>query len=79
MVKKYKKFILKMPENYRDKLEELEENILNNSNLEDYDIKPYLGFENQYRVRIWNYRIIFEKQENWNKILQINKRWDIYK
>ncbi len=78
MVKKYKKFILKMPEYYRDKLYELEQKILRGENLENYDVIPCKWFKNQFRVRIWDYRIIFEEKDSQNKIIKINKRWDIY-
>jgi len=77
MVKKYKKFILKSPMFLRGKLYKVEKDIFDD-NLSQYDLKSYEWFKNQYRIRIWNYRIIFEKSDLWNKIIKINKRWDIY-
>jgi len=54
------------------------DDIILGKNLEKFDIIPYEWFDNQFRVRIWDYRIIFEKSNSWNKIIKINKRWDIY-
>ena len=66
MVVKWKKLVDKIIKswNRKDLALKIEDIILWN-NLWNYDIKPYD-------------RIIFEKTENWNKIIEINKRWDIY-
>jgi len=53
-------------------------NILN-WNYEIYDCKKLLWYIDLYRVRIWDYRIIF--RDDWNNIsvLLAWKRWDVYK
>ena len=44
-----------------------------------YDYRKLSWYKSIYRIRIWEYRIIF-KDQDWNiKILLIWKRWDIYK
>jgi len=50
-----------------------------NLEFEKYDIKNLSGFEKLFRLRIWNYRIIFSKIDSEVKILFIWKRWDVYK
>lgn len=48
-------------------------------NIQDMsNIKKMRGFENFYRIRIWDYRIWFEY--SWNKIilLRVRNRKDIY-
>lgn len=80
MVKKWKKLTDKFTKSGgRSNLATDVENIEKWINLELYDIKPLLWFKDQFRVRLWDYRLIFEKTDNWNKILKIDKRWDVYK
>ena len=45
------------------------------------NIKKLKWFENRYRLRIWKYRVLFEKYENKLVILVIDiwSRWDVYK
>ncbi len=50
-----------------------------NLNFQNYDFRQLSWFQNLFRIRIGNYRIIFSNNK-WNiKILFIWKRWDIYK
>lgn len=42
--------------------------------LEHLDIKKLAGFKDRFRVRVGNFRIIFEKQKNENIVLKIDKR-----
>jgi hypothetical protein len=32
-----------------------------------------------YKIRKWKIRIIFMKSEQWNEVVKINSRWDVYK
>ena len=45
------------------------------------DIKKLKWSKNRYRLRIWKYRILFEKYEDKLVILVIDiwSRWDVYK
>ncbi len=45
------------------------------------DIKKLKWYENKYRLRVWKYRILFEKYEDKLVILVIDiwSRWDVYK
>ena len=45
------------------------------------DIKKLKWYENRYRLRVWKYRILFEKYEDKLIILVIDiwSRWDVYK
>ena len=47
----------------------------------DLDIKKLKWYENRYRLRIWKYRVLFEKYEDKLIILviDIGSRWDVYK
>jgi len=50
-----------------------------NLNFQNYDFRQLSWFQNLFRIRIGNYRIIFSNNK-WNiKILFIWKRWDVYK
>lgn len=49
--------------------------------LDNLDIKKLKWYENRYRLRVWKYRILFEKYEDKLIILVIDiwSRWDVYK
>lgn len=76
-----RKYLLKLTEKQQDLiLQKL--NILETWNFELLDIKELEPKKfNKYRLRIWKYRIIFEKNKNklYILILKISSRWDIYK
>jgi len=76
MVKKWEKFVNKNI--YKDTLNEIIKDILN-SNLDWYYIKPLIWYKNYFRIRKWNIRIIFEKNNIENKIVAVDTRWQIYR
>jgi len=76
MVKKWEKFINKNI--YKDILNKIIEDIINN-NLDWYYIKPLIWHKNYFRIRKWNIRIIFEKNEIENNIVAVDTRWQIYR
>ena len=78
MTKSWKKFLLKTNKSIRKKLEIIIEKILLND-FEWLHIRPLIWKNNYYRVRLWQIRIIFKKDENENIIEEIWYRWDIYK
>jgi len=45
------------------------------------NIKKLKWYENRYRLRVWKYRILFEKYDDKLIILVIDiwSRWDVYK
>ena len=45
----------------------------------EYDFKDLTGYSNLYRVRVGQYRIIFELKNQDIVILLIWTRWDVYK
>lgn len=76
MVEKFLKFIEKSP--IKDVLLAILRDIYND-NLGGYDIKLMQGYKDVYRIRKWSIRIIFKRTKNWNRILKIDNRWDVYK
>ena len=79
MVQKWKKFVDKVVSSgSRSDLADGVEDIIFGKNLQLYDIKTLSWEKSTYRIRIWNYRVIFKKTKAGNKILKINKRGDIY-
>lgn len=80
MVQKWKKYVDKIiKSSSRIDLADKVEDIINSRNLDLYDIVVLEWTKNQFRVRIWDYRIIFEKNVSKNRIIKINKRGDVYK
>lgn len=75
MVDKILKFISKSL--YKQRLLKLLYD-LGKNNLGEYDIKTIIGYQNHFRVRIGNVRIIFEKQWKNNIVKKIDNRWDVY-
>jgi|GEM_PF-945743 len=43
------------------------------------DVRKLAGYENYYRLRVGNYRVIFDNQNNIYMIEDIGNRGDIYK
>ena len=80
MVEKWKKELEKAARNFGKKdLEKIVIDIINKE-YSWYDVKPLIWFENVFRIRVWNYRIIFKaEQSRENKILLFWKRGDVYK
>jgi len=80
--KKFEKFFIKRTSKEREKidtkLEQLKDNPINHPNL---DISKMSGFENIFRLRINNYRIIYEVFEEQIIIYLFDggNRGDIYK
>ena len=88
-----KKYIVKIRPNARKKLAKMNSLLrvritkiidsLENFDLVflDLDIKKLKWYENRYRLRIWKYRVLFEKYEDKLIILVIDiwSRWDVYK
>lgn len=76
MTKDWYKFIEKNP--YREKIKEIILDISNN-NLTEYNLVKLKWIENYYRIRVWKIRIVFSKDKNWNKIIAVDTRGNIYK
>lgn len=47
---------------------------IQNDDFEDFDYKKLIWYEDLFRIRIWDYRIIFRQSPNWNKIIKIQSR-----
>ncbi len=80
LTKKSRKFLYKLTLQQQiriaSKIDKLE-NIEQHKNL---DIKPIKSSES-FRLRVWDYRIIFTKNDSELviNIIEIGNRWDIYK
>jgi len=78
MVKKWEKNLRSIQKttgiNFDEILKDIQEN-----RLEEYDVKPLSWYRNKYRLRIWRYRVIFDKIDWKNIVQKINSRWRIYK
>ncbi len=80
MVKQWQKSLLKTSVNLKNiDFEKVIEDISQRS-YSKYDIKTISWYKNLFRIRIWDYRLIFlDKQEDSEpKILLFWKRWDVY-
>jgi len=76
MVEKFIKFIEKSQ--HKDLYLQIVRDIYDN-NLCTYDIKPFAWKPWFFRLRVGKIRFIYRKTDGWNKIIDIDNRWDIYK
>ncbi len=76
MVEKFLKFIAKSQ--FKGILLKVLQDIYDD-NLSKYDVKTIEWKKWYYRLRKGNIRFIFKKTENWNRVIDIDNRWDIYK
>ena len=76
MVKKWEKFITKNI--YKNILEKIIKDI-SDDNLNKYFLKPVKWYDDYFRIRKWNIRIVFKKGINENKIVAVDTRWQIYR
>lgn len=76
MVKSWKKYINKSP--YKIELDKIIIDIADND-LGKYYIKQLSWYDDLYRIRKWNIRIVFKKENNWNYIVAVDTRWQIYR
>lgn len=74
----YLKFIGRLPKNLRLKVIKAVENLANNK-LQNLDIKRLSAPHELYRCRVGKIRILFQKRNNVNFVLDIGFRGDIYK
>lgn len=74
-MEKIKKFLLKIKKKERDKIEIIVAKIAHGSFL-DLDVKKLKGYEDIFRVRVGNIRIIFKRDKKQNRILEISRRGD---
>jgi len=78
MVKIWQKYINKLSNKEKIIFRDIIKKIIL-KDFEDLDLKRIVWKENEFRVRVWNKRVIFEVV-NWKvKILKIWPRWDVYK
>ena len=77
--RKAAKFISTLPHNYKNKIKEML--IILRENPYAYPYKKIRGKTNLYRLRMGNYRILYEvnKKQNQIIILNVDKRERIYK
>ena len=76
MVEKFIKFIEKSQ--HKNLYLQIVRDIYDN-NLSKYDIKPLAWKPWFFRLRVGKIRFIYRKAHGWNKIVDIDNRWDIYK
>lgn len=74
----YLKFLKKLPKNLRSKLIQAVERIFADKT-DRLDVKHLNKYHNLYRCRVGKIRIIFQKREDGNHVLDIGFRDDIYK
>lgn len=74
----YIKILKKLPKNLRFKLIKAIDNISVNK-LDHLDIKRLSGYHKLYRCRIGNIRILFQKRDDKNFIMDLGYRGGIYK
>lgn len=71
------KFLRGLEKKRRKQISQIFADILN-LDLDHLDVKKLQGRDNQFRVRVGKFRIIFKKQKNKGIILDIRSRGDIY-
>lgn len=77
-MEKYKKFLAKLPPKLRARLIKAVFQIAD-GNLKNLDIKIIHSKYGVYRCRVGRLRILFEKTESGNRIMDIGFRGDVYK
>ena len=76
MTKSWEKYIEKNP--LKKELNEIIKDI-SEDNLSIYYVKKLEWYDNYYRIRKWKIRIVFTKDEDWNRIKAVDTRGNIYK
>lgn len=76
MTKSWEKYIDK--NNCKSDLKSIIEDISKND-LSSYIVIKLKWYNNYYRIRKWKIRIVFIKKDEWNEIVAVDTRWDIYK
>lgn len=79
--KKAEKSLLSIKQPTQNKIARFLVDLRNGFFIDNWDIKKLSGFENQYRCRVGNYRILYEvnKKEIVIYIIEILPRKDAYK
>ncbi len=72
------KFLKQINKKDQQKIDKIFDDIVDN-NLKNYNIVKLKGFKDYYRIRYKNYRIIYQKLESENIIINVNHRKNIYK
>ncbi len=75
---KIAKFLNKLNKKQREKIQELILKILAND-ISEFKVKKLKGFEDLYRIREGQIRMVFRKKDGKNILININFRKDIYK
>lgn len=78
MVEQYRKFIEKLEKTKQQTFQKAIKAILDN-NFDMYDVKLLVWEKWLRRLRIWKFRITFRTSPEWNKIIKIETRGDVYK
>ncbi len=78
MVKKWEKKLKTLNQDVRKSLEKIVEDIIL-LNLDIYQVSSIQWHTGLYRIRKWNIRIIFSKEEYKWVIKHISFRWGVYK
>ncbi len=76
MVKEWQKQLEKFSQ--IEILKEIIQNILIDK-LESYSVKKLTWYKDLYRIRKWKIRIVFKKNDDEIKIINIDTRWWVYK
>ena len=76
MVKSWEKYINKSP--LKIKIYNIIKDISEN-NIWDYYVKKLSWYDDLYRIRIWKIRIVFQKKIDWNYIVAVDTRGQIYR
>ncbi len=76
MVKSWKKYIDKSP--LKSELIKIIKDISEN-NIWGYYVRKLSWYTDLFRIRTWKIRIIFQKKSDWNYIVAVDTRWQIYR
>ena len=77
-MKEWIKYLMKLSRKDKEKIKQAMI-LIEQNKLDWLDIAKLKWYKDYYRVRIWKFRIVYQKTDKNIDILNIDNRWEIYK